>query len=455
MNDREDLERLLRAHYAATADPRVPGGQLAAVVARTQRVRQQPAWRLALPGGGPSTEAARAASAIGQRGYRLAWALLMIGLLTAAITASLLAGGPRNLGVMVDPSRPANASNAPASPLLATFAPGSIAFARTDGVYVMASDGTDRARIATGPDIGQVSFSPDGRSLAYVESGAADASGQRSPNETLRVIAADGRSLGSYGFGDLASAWGIGWEFQWSPDGQRLAVNSAVDGRNVIKIIGLDGAQRGVVPLPKGFANSTFNGWAYDLFSWSPDGRWFGLVGCMAPCSTDRSGKALLLATDGSTSRWLESRKGLLVGAGKWTPDSLQIAVADVDGGTELLQADGSGSRAFSKPAGRMLAWSPDGDRLLTSDGGVLEVIGLDGQPRMIAARSPVDATMGSGGSQDAPLKVRWAADGRSVLVTVCDDVGCAKVSLWAFDINPGAAHRIADDVGELFDVAP
>ena len=187
--------------------------------------------------------------------------------------------------------------------------PGSIAFSRAGDLFVAQPDGSDPQRLmerdpgdyssstssaAMPSDVFQFAFSPDQRRLAYAFYG--DGRGGR-----LVIADVDGRDLGSLD----DPTW---LEFSWAPDGQRLAVYLASTAELVI--VGLDGQRLDTLSLPDGFQLRPIDMSIVAAIPWSPDGRWIAAPGCVLgrpePCEKT-SARYLLVATDGSGSRWLTS----------------------------------------------------------------------------------------------------------------------------------------------------
>ena len=140
---------------------------------------------------------------------------------------------------------------------------------RRSAIDVVAADGSDRRRITTRPGLldDGLSWSPDGRSLAYagvtdarpIPSSSGDGAPIALPARDLFVIGADGK-------GDLDVTNTAGSETQpaWSPDGTALAFDTSGDGEaHRLTTVRMNG------PTPAG---RPILGPEAAWFLWSPDG---------------------------------------------------------------------------------------------------------------------------------------------------------------------------------------
>jgi Tol biopolymer transport system component len=326
----------------------------------------------------------------------------------------------------------------PSSPL--TFAPGSIAFTRGGDLYVASADGSEQVLIATGQpgNDGQISgfaFAPDRRSIAIADQ-----------HPQVRIVAPDGTALGSRGLsGGDTSAWS-----SWGPGGTELVVASGDETRLVV--IGTDGRDRRSIALPDGFSW----GWAPDLGSWSPDGRWIAVFGCVAPCDIKFDPHILLVAADGSGSHWLTTETDMTGYTTReaWAPDS-RLALANERTSTvEILSEDGA-TLATATSAHGPVAWSPDGSRMVMG-GHALRMVGSDGSVRHVDIdRQPV-RPVADDSDPGYISDVGWSADGQLVLFVGLADASPVR-SLYAIDPAGGTPRLFIERVdppGEALQVA-
>lgn len=240
----------------------------------------------------------------------------------------------------------------------AADAPGTIAFTRADGIYVMRADGTDvRPLRRGGPAAGAIAlaWSPDGRRLAFVN--------QR-PNG-LWAMDADGTNLVRLVGPAEVSATMIG-SVTWLPRGRGLAFTALVPSKNG-------------------------KGRNWDVWVADPDG-------------TD-------VRRLRSTSRIWELEVA-------WSPRGDRIAVTDVGGMVLRLRVtdrDGKLLRRFGDVIDQaaMPSWSPDGRKLAfmrfrNVQGGVsdaeLWVTNLSGSLRRLTRNTVVDSNPA------------WSPDGRKLV---------------------------------------
>jgi WD40 repeat protein len=142
--------------------------------------------------------------------------------------------------------------------------------ARRTAIDVVAADGSDRRRLSSRPGLVDdgMSWSPDGRSLAYI--GLPDGPAEPTSTEGSPSIGARPRDLfliGADGTGDrnLTDTPTFEHNPDWSPDGAFLAFETSAEGvADRVTTIKVDGAS--AVGPPRLGPES-------DWFVWSPDGR--------------------------------------------------------------------------------------------------------------------------------------------------------------------------------------
>jgi hypothetical protein len=148
MTAQRDLDSLLRDHFESHADRAVLDGQLDAIVDRTASLGQRPGWLAGLRSTSMSATSAVARPAV----PRVAWVVVVLGLLIVLAIAALVIGGAR----LTKPA-PFN---------------GMIAFGRMDAAqgdtvsYVIDPDGSHERRLR--PETHEAVFwSPDGSKLSF------------------------------------------------------------------------------------------------------------------------------------------------------------------------------------------------------------------------------------------------------------------------------------------------
>lgn len=280
---------------------------------------------------------------------------------------------------------------------------GLIAFTRFTNVFTMRPDGTNKVKLTQGRRFWKFgTWSPDGTRLAVVRSG---------PRWTISVMDADGSNKLEL----QTDVTGSVQHLEWSPDGRRLAYSdmdiSNPDARapypSAIKIIDLASASE--VAITSYEVAATDPTWSPDgarlAFAihassvpgiyisnddgadptllveggspeWSPDGSAIAFLAFPEDTSgaslrtIKPDGTELQELTDGSRS----------VGAPQWSPDGSSLLFYRSGRRTSLWTIHSGGSAATKLTVGEPMAtWSPDGSRVVFSNGDDIYTIGADG----------------------------------------------------------------------------
>ncbi len=194
-------------------------------------------------------------------------------------------------------------------------------------IYIMNSDGSDQTRLTFNPtsDVGPVSFSPDGKRIAFSRNAANE--GNAAYNYDIYTMNIDGGDVRQVTTDPEFDA-----EPMWSPDGSRILFLSARDRNMEIYAINMDGS--GEVNLsqrPEGNDG---------LVSFTADGRF---VICVHNSSAKPDFNQIwLINADGSNRRQVTSFTDK-VSRAAYSPQAKKFAVSSIKGGNfEIYSMDAS-----------------------------------------------------------------------------------------------------------------
>ncbi|MET0526582.1 MAG: BTAD domain-containing putative transcriptional regulator [Nocardioides sp.] len=214
--------------------------------------------------------------------------------------------------------------------------------------------------------------------------------------------------------------WVIGgepvWGISFSPDGRRLAMSS-FDGE--VRVVDLR-SRREVLTFGRTFGIANI--------AWSPDGRRIALARPDGAAVHDARTGRLQLVTAGHLSDVL---------AVAWSPDSGRLATGSTDGTARVFAVDQNAAHEVVRLSAQDLrsgvasvAFSPDGEQLMTSDQTITSVKVWDVSDQ--AAPEVVNIP----GSPDAECGAAITPDGRSVWVVESDG------SIGRYDLATGRRQQ-------------
>jgi TolB protein len=402
MNRRTGLDDDLSAYFQARSTSRAPEGLAKAVQAGVAATRQRPAG-LAFARQLPAGLAGRVAPP-----RRAVAVIALLGLLVALAIALVLAVGSQ-------PRLP---------PPFGLAKPGLIAFELAGDLYVVASDGSGKRQVTSGPDgDGLPTWSPDGTKIAF-ESQVADLSREVVATDKdggHRVVLADHLAE----VGDLS----------WAPDSRRVAFGARLPDTHSSHIFVAEVGRGGAVELG-----------GSDLFgiepSWSPDGLEiaFKRIDAERSQADYADGTLWLMGADGSNPHQLSPSggSGNELWNTAWSPDGKRLAFLALGNNQRhdvyVIGSDGKGQRNLTdSPQDEYWpSWSPDGARiafprmsLTANNQGTVVVVDPDGSNPVVLPGPPVNSNT-----------LIWSPDGTRIL---------------AYEKNPDPS-RDANDAIAVFD---
>jgi dipeptidyl aminopeptidase/acylaminoacyl peptidase len=333
------------------------------------------------------------------------------------------------------------------------YASGALAFARDGDLYVAAADGRGEELVASHPQAIEscidgltFRFSPDGTSLAYIRDGGTAEDCRGAPSSELLLRMADGRTRSLV----RDDAW---FDFAWAPDGQRLVIATVgLDPR--VSIVDLGGDVVGHVVMPEGFSLRDPDLSGVSPISWSPDGRWIAVPGCVG-CDWKHGLYYLVVPADGQGATWPPgSTLGGQDAYAAWAPDA-RLAVP-IQGRIEILSPEPVGEVPHiplpdGRTAGARVAWSADGTTLAASavslagrDSEDLAIVNADGGGSTVL---PIHAPVGGVG------EMLWSQDGARVLLVEGAGSDGPRSTIVSVPVQGGDPMLLVDGVDGHFNL--
>ena len=234
-------------------------------------------------------------------------------------------------------------------------------------IYLMDADGNNQLPLRTGGVRVSTSWmtpkwSPDGTRLAYADGDdiyVIEVATPDSPAGAVNVSA--GKALTSK---DL--------EADWSPDGLRLVVRNDLGGPGntdlyVVSVAGI--IQRTQLTSGSGLDSNP---------RWSPDGTLIAYV-------ADRSGTGIYVVSSNGGAEQKVSDVSITLTAPAWSPDSLHLAYAGINGSVYTVERGGTNPATLADATGTASSgpfWSPDGQKVAFQNGFDIHVVSADGSRR-------------------------------------------------------------------------
>jgi Tol biopolymer transport system component len=167
---------------------------------------------------------------------------------------------------------------------------------RYGDLYVMNVDGQEERRLTRGRLVSGPAWSPDGKTIAAAIGVRGDGVPTVANSDIYVLGAAGGRPRQLTHTPDTFESAPA-----WSPDGSRLAfarwrLQTAFDGKGAIYVMNADGSHERLLVSPQHFANGPYN------LSWSPDGRSLAfetssMLGCTSISTVELETKNVTAAT--------------------------------------------------------------------------------------------------------------------------------------------------------------
>ena len=279
-------------------------------------------------------------------------------------------------------------------------------------IVVQGFDGSDQHQITTTTYDFWPRWSPDGTRLAAYRAPDPSADGRRISLWVMRPDGSEARNITP----GLEIELRAEWQFSWAPTNDRIAFASGPSVGSGIWVATLDGAP------PRQIVPDDLNASAP---AWSPDGT-------VIAFQKDLYGGIWLVNPDGSGLRRLTPTDHPFDGYSgpAWSPDGMQLsffAGAPAMHDIWIVDRDGSGEHAVADEASlvdeRLPVWSPDGKRI------AYQVFDRIRDTSYVAVMDS-DGTQSRRLSPDANGMVAWSPDGTRVLSSICQADPC-ETSNW------------------------
>jgi Tol biopolymer transport system component len=358
------------------------------------------------------------------------------------------------IGISLRPASNSSAQTASTAPPAASPSPshsagatlGKLAYARNGDIYLANWDGTHPVRIANGTppgpanhSYGGVTWSPNGRYLAYVGESGKGASYHKTVyvRDATGIGGAPGDLLGSFRFD--------GWSIAWSPYSALITdtrIAAWVRPGRAIGIYSVNGVRDGLLTLPKGFmAPGDFDP------VWSPDGAslvvpTMGVIqnGKVVPDAMGPKEYGGLISLGGSSPRQLPASDPRSHWAWWYSPDGSRVAYPDGSGWLTVAAADGAHAHTLVRAPVENAAWSPSGDQIAfyaPHGVGLVTNIGPNGEIGVVDVSSGRLTTLIGVGTGSV---MGFSPDGTQVLFS---RTARHVTSLWSVRFDGSAAKRL------------
>lgn len=290
-------------------------------------------------------------------------------------------------------------------------------------IIVLEDDGANSRRV-TGARRGEnpvlPTWSPNGERLAFVRYRQAGGPGSLQ----VYVVNADGSGERHVGEGTLP---------RWTNDGRSLVVERprAAPRASTIHVLSVDGSgERQLAAGSQPAVSHRGDTVAFVRFTYA---RRAG-----GECCVVRESSLNTVSLDGTGLRRLAQKKGSKNGnftQPSWLPDDSALAViqrrGDLGGPLTTISLNGR-RRQIVPSVGETYDWSPEGDRVAYTRGGMLFVVRSDGTK--VATFSPANA-----------IDIEWSPDGKKVAYTVPEGLETSQfVGVYVIEVEDRERRRIA-----------